>query len=140
MEDSDVMAGQRDARHRGESRTFSVLSCLPPKCSGMLCTPSWVAQPQPICCPLQGEINGPLDITAHIHAGENVLRLIQLRDTSDHVFVVHAAIPSRVERRRFAAIDARSRQWLQFLNRVISTSESRSWPQLPASISAAMAM
>lgn len=87
-----------------------------------------------------GEINGPLDITAHIHAGENVLRLIQLRDTSDHVFVVHAAIPSRVERRRFAAIDARSRQWLQFLNRVISTSESRSWPQLPASISAAMAM
>ncbi|KAH9831646.1 uncharacterized protein C8Q71DRAFT_687822, partial [Rhodofomes roseus] len=37
---------------------------------------------------------GAVDITPHIRPGANTVRLIQLRDLSEWVFVVHACTPS----------------------------------------------
>ncbi|KAH9928355.1 uncharacterized protein B0H18DRAFT_1000931 [Fomitopsis serialis] len=62
-------------------------------------------------------IGGAVDLTAHIRPGANTVRLIQLRDLSEWVFVVHAGAPSDDERAEFAVPGTDAREWAAFVAR-----------------------
>ena len=57
-----------------------------------------------------------MDLTAHVRAGTNTLRLIQLRDTSGWMFVVHAGVPPDVEVPCAESGDG-AREWEAFVAR-----------------------
>lgn len=40
---------------------------------------------------------GPLDVSSYIKPGWNAARIIQLADTSQYMFILHASIPSQEE-------------------------------------------
>lgn len=61
--------------------------------------------------------DGPVDLTPLVRAGSNTLRLIQLRDTSESVFVVHAGAPPNAETALLAAPDDQAREWEAFVAR-----------------------
>ncbi|KZT01527.1 uncharacterized protein LAESUDRAFT_763652 [Laetiporus sulphureus 93-53] len=64
-----------------------------------------------------GQNMGHLDITADLRPGTNMIRLIQLRDTSERVFVVHASIPDLAERRLYAELGVRTQEWSAYIAR-----------------------
>jgi len=68
---------------------------------------------------------GPLDISAFICPGENRIRLVQLRELSAFVFVVHAGAPTAEERRHFAARAAEAQKWTKFLSKASARMPSR---------------
>lgn len=85
---------------------------------------SWYVTPSSARCQLcscadtrKDAANGPVDLTSHIRAGSNTLRLIQLRDTSGWVLVVHAGMPPNAEAAPFAAPGDKAREWEAFVAR-----------------------
>ncbi|KAL6301389.1 hypothetical protein BKA93DRAFT_469833 [Sparassis latifolia] len=78
-----------------------------------------------------GPTNGPLDLTACLHAGRNTVRLLQLGDMSDRLFVVHAAFPSSEERDRAAKRCAGNRDWADFFAKASTRLRPSSTPTVP---------
>ena len=68
----------------------------------------------------KGATDGPLELTSHVRAGTNTLRLIQLRDTSEWVYAVHAGAPPPMDVAPDAAAAAAgdgAREWEAFVAR-----------------------
>ncbi|CCM01908.1 uncharacterized protein FIBRA_03979 [Fibroporia radiculosa] len=69
-----------------------------------------------------GPNDGALDVTAYVHAGLNTVRVIQLRDTSPYVFVIHATVPSAEEKLRTERVLSETQDWTLFLSRALGNS------------------
>ena len=52
----------------------------------------------------QGPEDGPIDVTPHIVAGTNTVRVIQLCDLRDRFFVLYVGYPSEEEKKKYTIV------------------------------------
>lgn len=75
------------------------------------------------CRGVQGPQDGPLDVTVAIRPGYNTVRVIQLIDLSEFMFVLHAA-PDEVINDSGTPKRAMEREWTSYIARMSRSPEA----------------